>query len=81
MSLFKDLTGTCIYASLMSAIHECQLPAAIFLPRIFAADRFSSVHGTAETGYKFFFDLHIYPSAGFSTTWDGVISSSIPVSL
>ena len=81
MGLFEDLTGACVYTSLMSTIYKGQLPAAVLLPRILAADGFSPVHGTAKTGYKFLFDLHFYPSAGFSVIWSGVISSSIPVSL
>lgn len=81
MGLFEDLTGACVYTSFMRAVHKGQLPAAVLLPRILTADGFAPVHGTAETGYKFLFDLHSYPSVGFSVIWAGVISSSIPVSL
>lgn len=81
MGLFEDLTGACIYTSLMRAVHKSQLPAAVLLPCILTADGFAPVHGTAETGYKFLFNLHFYPSDGFSAIWADVISSSIPVSL
>ena len=76
MSLFEDLTGACIYTSLMRAVHKSQLPAAVLLPCILTTDGFAPVHGTA-----FLFNLHFYPSDGFSAIWADVISSSIPVSL
>lgn len=41
MSLFEDLTGACIYTSLMRAVHKSQLPAAVLLPCILTADGFA----------------------------------------
>ena len=65
----------------MNSSETAELMENILLPCILTADGFAPVHGTAETGYKFLFNLHFYPSDGFSAIWAGVISSSIPVSL
>ena len=82
MGLFEDLTGACVL-HIFSCAQSIKVSFLLLSScRVYSQQTVSPpFHGTAETGYKFLFDLHSYPSVGFSVIWAGVISSSIPVSL
>lgn len=81
MCLPEYFTRSCVYTPLMCTVHKCKLSVPIILNCIFAAYGLTVIHGTAKTGDKFLFYFHFRSSAGASATSEGVISSSIPVSL